>query len=337
MKKKCVILIQILTMIILLPSCEIDNDIPVCDYDVQLEYWLSDDGQKNTLYQYVRHIEQYIFDEKGVLFYMDRLEGSSSGKGFVSELELPAGRYSVVSWGNRAGVSKLPAVTVGHTRLSELLLRLNDPVGDVRTHNQSEQLYYGYHTFTVDEYGASRVRVYMSHAHLLLEVIVKWKRDHPVDTKDFRMTLRDMQDTYTFMPQYKVSGNSVDDFSEVYEEYPIRSFDKRFYLKSPVMKDTYIMHAQDVDMDIVGNVNGRFLAYRITNDSHPLLRLYAGDKPLMKEIDLYRYFQTMSIELDRNLQQEFSIIVEIDGDQVTVRPVVISDWENGGEIGGGLI
>jgi len=336
MKKKYVILIQILTMMILLPCCEIDSDMPICNYDIQLDYWLSDDGQQNTLHQYVQHIDQYIFDEQGILFHIDRIE-TTSGKGFVSELELPAGRYSVISWGNVSGVSKVLNVVVGGTHIDEVRLKLNDPLDDPDTHSHSERLYYGYRTFSVREQGASRARVYMSHAHFMLEVIVKWKKDAPGDTKDFRMTLRGMQDTYTWTPNFKVYENTIDDFSELYEEYAVTDYDKRYYLKSPVMKNENIAHKQEVEMDIVGNVNGRLLGFRITNNSHPLLRLYAGDKPLMKEIDLYRYFESMSIELDRNLKQEFAIIVEIDGDVVTVRPVVISDWENGGEIGGGLL
>lgn len=331
------ILTKILTMMILLASCELQPDLPICDYNIQLEYWLSESAHKNELHQYVKTIDEYIFDEHGILFQVNRVESRAYNRNFVSEVELPVGQYSVASWGNVAESSKAVGVAIGQTHINDLVLKLNNPIGATdNIHTQSERLYYGYRTFSVREHGVSQVRVYMSHAHCILDVIVKWTKSPPPDTENFYMTLRDVKDTYAFTSSYKVYGNSINRFDYAEEQHLFTDKERRYYLTGPDADSRDITHVQQAKMDITRNVNGRFSSYRLSNHTHPLFRLYAGDTPLMREIDLHKYFQNMGIELDTNLKQEFAIIVEIgEDDVIRVTPVVISDWNNGGEIGGG--
>ena len=43
----------------------------------------------------------------------------------------------------------------------------------------------------------------------------------------------------------------------------------------------------------------------------------------------------MQIDLDRNLRQEFSLVVEVDADGgIIVMSAKVSDWNDGGTIGG---
>ncbi|MDL2278946.1 FimB/Mfa2 family fimbrial subunit [Parabacteroides sp. OttesenSCG-928-G07] len=324
-------------MMILLASCELQPDLPICDYSIQLEYWLSESAQKNELHQYVKAIDEYIFDEYGILFQINRVESRAYNKNFVSEVDLPAGKYSVVSWANVSASSKAVGVEVGKTHINDLMLNLNNPVNTTyNIHEHSERLYQGYRTFSVREHGVSQVRVYMSHAHCILEVIVKWTNNTPPDTENFYMTLRDVKDTYAFTPAYKVFGNTINGFEYAEEQHLITDKERRYYLTVPNVGSRDISHVQQAKMDITRNVSGRFSCYRLSNNTHPLFRLYAGDTPLMREIDLHKYFQNMGIELDTNLKQEFAIIIEIgENDVIRVTPVVISDWNNGGEIGGG--
>lgn len=66
-----------------------------------------------------------------------------------------------------------------------------------------------------------------------------------------------------------------------------------------------------------------------------MLQLYGGGESLLREIDLEKYFRTMQIDLDRNLRQEFSLVVEVDADGgIIVMSAKVSDWNDGGMIGG---
>ncbi|MDL2255263.1 FimB/Mfa2 family fimbrial subunit [Parabacteroides sp. OttesenSCG-928-K15] len=314
-------------------SCQLENEVPVCNYNIQLEYWSAENTVQNELPMYVRKIDEYIFDNKGVLFMINRIDKDRCTRQLRAEYTLPPGNYSVVSWGNCDSVSRVSEATPGVTTLSEMQLRQERKPGQ-ESHPMSEDIYYGFRTFSVPETGVGRTRVVMSHAYLLLDITIRWKSKTPDNTKNFSITFEQTHDRYPFLPHYMVRSGYVWPFDLTDEEYNERDISHRYYLMNRHPGAKVVNQRKEVTMDITRSISARFTAYRISNNSHPILRLYAGDQPLMKEIDLYKFFSQMGIELDMNLRQEFFLLIEIDGDKVTVMPMIFSDWINGGEIGG---
>lgn len=315
----------------LFSSCELEQELEVCDYTLQLEYWYAENAGANDLHLYVRWIDEYIFDDKGILYMINRIDTKTCGKRMVSELTLPAGEYTVVSWANIEDASRVTGALAGETSLYDMQVRLER---EGNLHKRSEDLYSGFRTVTVPETGVSRARMVMTHSFLTLDVTVRWKSRTPANTGDFYMTLENTHDRYAFLPHYTVSGNWINPFDYNEESYAIKDLSHRYYLVNREDQALKASHREEVKMDITRTINGRFQTYRIRNDSHPEFCLYGGGKALMKKIDLHKYFTNMSIELDMNLKQIFYIVVEINGDQVTVMPLTFTDWINGGEIGG---
>ena len=74
--------------------------------------------------------------------------------------------------------------------------------------------------------------------------------------------------------------------------------------------------------------------YRYTDNTQLLFRIWAGNEPLIREVNLTEFFRQMSISFSRNIRQEFSLLITIDGDDISVSFTGVSDWEDGGTIGG---
>lgn len=330
-----VLLSFVLTMLI--SSCNIDRDLEECPYNARLEYWYTGTGQANILPDYIYRMKEFVFDSLQVLRQVNELGGK---KNIAAELNLPPGRYTLVAWGNLDSCSSLNDSEVGRTKLTDILLYANNPVPpstriDLPLRQQNgEQLYYGYASFTIKNRGVSRQRIDMVHAHLKLDVTVKWKGKAPADTGDLYMSLNNMPSVYRFTPAFEVKGSPYSTYGTAADGSPTRS---GIWYYIPERSDDYplISYEVPVKMDITHSVNATFVTYRIGSDDHPVLRLYGGDKLLIKEIDLYKYFRTMQIDLDENLRQEFSLVLEVDaGGGIIVSSATVSDWVDGGSIGG---
>ncbi|MFR8355863.1 MAG: hypothetical protein ACLVEJ_09550 [Parabacteroides sp.] len=72
------------------------------------------------------------------------------------------------------------------------------------------------------------------------------------------------------------------------------------------------------------------MTYRYTDNTQLLFRIRAGDRPLIREVNLTEFFRAMSVPFTRNIRQEFSIIITIDGNDISVSFTGVSDWEDGG-------
>lgn len=321
----------------LTPSCNIDRDMDECPYNARLEYWYTGTGQANILPDYIYRMREFVFDSLQVLRQVNEL---GSKKNIAAELNLPPGRYTLVAWGNLDSLSSLNESEIGRTKLSDILLYANNPVLPgtrvevSRRQQNSEPLYYGYASFTIQPRGVSRQRVDMVHAHLKLEVTVKWKGRAPTDTGDLYMSLSDVPSAYRFMPEFEVKGSPYSTYGTAADGSPTRS-GVWYYI--PERPDDYplVSYEVPVKMDITRTVNATFITYRIGSDDHPVVRLYGGGQQLIREIDLYKYFRTMQIDLDENLRQEFNLVIEVDANGgIIVSSATVSDWVDGGSIGG---
>lgn len=327
-------LIWVIWNLLLLPtSCAVDTEVLTCSYNVQLEYWYTREWSKeeNMVPNYIYRITEYIFDAEDILYQVNILPGSSGKGDFVSTLTLPDGDYTAVAWGNLSRIENDWQPEVGTTRLDEARILLSSPYGSEPAEGDSDSergnidpLYYGYTTFSIEGEKPQRIRVGMTHAHLVLEVVVKWAKNAPANTRDFNLRLHDVPGVYRFLPGYTEprSGASTNPITHHIAE-----------VRETPHKQIYRLNAT---MDIARSLKGEFITNRLNDYSHPLLTVYAGDTPLTKALDLEKYFRTMQIGLNRNLRQEFRIQVMIHEDRVEISPLAFSDWENGGTIGGDL-
>ncbi|PXV59437.1 fimbrillin-A associated anchor protein Mfa1/Mfa2 [Dysgonomonas alginatilytica] len=328
-----------LLLLLLFTSCDIDGDIEVCEYNTRIIYRYNRENTStdNILPMYVQTLDEYIFDEQGVLVMINRLPGTSCFGEYVSETNLPEGKYSVITWGNKAEPSKVNKEQIGVTTKQEMMLYLDNAHTALKSaaavQSNAERLYYGYRTFTIEKYGVSKINVDMTHAHCVLNITVKWKNaaEAPENTGDFHLMLRDIAPQEAFVPEYTFRGNTLMNYTpdvDTYQKSPATVRHNIPFVDAPC---SYMLdHRTVATMSYEQVLNGEFITYRHRDLSQPLLSLYAGSNRLMKEIDLQRFFQDMGIQLDTNLRQEFAIEIVIDGDKVMVGLVNIDDWEEGG-------
>lgn len=322
-------------------ACDIDGDLAECPYNARLEYWYTGTGQANVLPDYVYRMDEFVFDSAGVLCHRREI---SSQKGIAAELKLPPGRYTLVSWGNLDSCSRVSRAKVGETRLEDIYLYADHPFGSAGTRSaggsvqaSTEKLYYGYAAFRIAASGVSRGRVDMVHAHLKLDVAVKWKGRAPSDQGDMYMTLSGVYPQYRFEPEFEVKGSAYSTYSGGGASGGgMTRSGVWYYIPGRPAGCSPVTWKVAVRMDITRQVNAQFVTYRLASDDHPVLTLYGGGVALTKEVDLSRYFETMQIDLDKNLRQEFSLVLEVDGSGgIIVSSATVRDWADGGTIGFG--
>lgn len=308
--------------LLLLTACQIEPEMEQCPYTARLEYWYTGSGGTtvNILPNYIYTLNEFIFDSEGIL---RQVFTRRARKGVAAELDLPPGKYTLVTWANADSLSLLSGAELNVSRLPELLLYPDNGVTRSLSpwQENTNRLYYGYATFTIGEHGVTRQRIDMTHSHLRLGVTIKWKGSAPQDSGNLIMTLSNVPAGYRFMPEFEITGSSQDSYRYI-----------------PAKPDQYplVNYRQNVRQDIMRQVQGEFITHRLKDDTHPVLCLYDGSKALIKEVDLYKYFRTMQIDLDQNLCQEFDIVVEVDEyGSIAVFSAVVSDWIDGGTVGGG--
>jgi len=320
-----------------------DDELMTCPYNVQLEYWYSQEGtkQQNMINNYIYDIIEYIFDEDNILYAIQKLPGTSERGKYYSEMTLPPGRYTAVAWGNLSGNTPEFNPTIGQTTKETMVIRLGIPdnaanetpqPGEIR--QNIGRIYYAFSAFTVQDKSISRIRMGMTHAHCLLDITVKWKANTPPNTRNFRLQLREVPGVYHMDPAY---GSSINGPVKIpVTDYPVSNRNAIYYIPTIEESKELQRHQAEARMDITRTLKGQIITHRYRNNSQILFSVYAAEEQLTKEIDLQKYFQTMNIDRDRNLRQEFHIVVEVQTDQILVYPAIQSDWENGGVIGGDL-
>ena len=327
-------LLYILFMLsISLTACDIDAQLPDCDYNARLEYWYVFTGTNNELPDYIDTMNEYLFDTAGILRQVKTLEGDSL---LAHELVVPPGAYTLVSWGNLDGRSHIVPAVIGLTRLSEILLEHNDiatestlsPLergqGVCQWYPNTEPLYYATDILEVPPSGILRKRINTTHAHALLKVTAKWSRNAPANTANFSFTLRGTPAAACFDVADRVNttiGYSIAPTGTIY--------------CIPRMDETNLCaHRTTATMRPNRTLTADLQTYRYTDNTQLLFRIWAGNEPLIREVNLTEFFRQMSISFSRNIRQEFSLLITIDGDDISVSFTGVSDWEDGGTIGG---
>ena len=325
-------------------ACDIEYDHEICGHNVEILYWYDAEmsAPDNKLSDVVSSLDEYLFDADGVLVRAHRIAADECDGGFSSKSQLPPGRYSVITWGNRSDINTVNDAVTGVTRREEMLLSVNCPHAiDPGRQANGDRLYYAYRTFTVPEVGETYVKASMVHSHLVLKYRVRWRGKAPANTKDFYSEMNSLSSSYGFMPQYRYQGNICQNHDPDADDYKMQCMESRHYIKT-VFDNRERNHRQEVDMNGDKQIFGEFVTYRLRNTTPVTMTLWsagtgtkAGEPTqIMKEIDLNRWFSEKNIELDRNLKQEFYLDFEIlDDGTVIVSEVEIGDWHEGGELG----
>ncbi len=303
-------------------SC-IAEDLEEC-FNVQITYRYTREGTtKNIYHGYIHSLNEYIFDNKGILCKVNTLPMNKS----ISTHKLLPGEYSLISWANQDNISKISNINVGETNKEELLMYL-----DKQINTNSEKLFYSYRTFRINTNGISYIHSDMVQAYCLLNMSIRWRSNPPDNSKDLYLVYKQVPYAYSSIPSFVFEKNSWSAYAIDADDYPNKSDDKIYYTPNTLTEENMITYRQDIKINVDKKVNATFITYRYRNDSPLLLSLYWGDEQIMKEIGLERFFREMKIDLNKTLFQEYDIEIEIDGDNVNVSFVNINDWGEGGVI-----
>lgn len=338
-------------------SCDTELYFEECVYSLLIRYDYNEENTTtdNKILYWISDIDEYIFDDQGVLLATRKVTESICAENLDSEVALRPGRYSVLALGNVDGRSVVwdaatgEAPLVGQTRREDMRMTLRNaeafPDG---TTGPCEELYYGYRSFSVGEIGQSVVRVDMINAHFQLRFRVTWKnRVHMPDVGNYYAVMGDTPSQYELMPQYVYLPREFEALPhdpETQDPYLTRDNRVIHYIPRTAIPDTNILRHRDstylnADFEVWGTIVG----YRIKSETNAVLNLYyTGDGDVLTDedpmvfphgIDLQQYFDWFQYDLDHELKQEYAIDIVIDGDAIQLAPLEgmsIADWSDGG-------
>ncbi|MDL2319840.1 FimB/Mfa2 family fimbrial subunit [Alistipes sp. OttesenSCG-928-B03] len=328
-------------------------DREICDYTVRLRYDYNEENtaQDNRFDYHIGTLDQYIFDEQGVLVAESTVTRDICDGTWHSDITLPPGRYSVIAVGNKDTRSEITDSRTGTAPAGGSTLR-----GDMRmtlknctenadgTRGPSERLYHGYRTFTITPTGVSSVRVDMVHSHLRLRFRVTWKSNPPADREDYFLTLETVPSQYALMPQYYYPEGTFNCRSHDPSHCdPYRSVCNSVVHHIPYTcfeGSNMTVHRHDTYITNDNELWSEFTSYRLKNDTPARLNIWHWDedaqtaeKLLTKGIDLRDYLVNFrGFNLDHTLKQDYELAITIDGDMAMITPLKVDDWEEGGTI-----
>ena len=301
----------------MLSGCSFGDEPFVCPYNVRMEYWYAGSSTENTLPTYVDNLRQYLFDAKGNLLATITLKGDSVA-GWNGNL--PDGDYTLVLWGNLSDESNanetIQIQNENDMNMNEMTLSAQQTGIPPGYRGNTSRLYYGTTAFTLQNGATRRRRVYLSHAHAVLSVTVRWMTGEPPADGIFRMRLKGIPAVYGF------TGG---------DEATIPSGDGQYIIPRITGGITY--HETRAALSYDGEVIGEFVTFRYTASTHQLWSLWKDGEQIVKDLDLNLFFNKQSVNMDTNMEQEFDLLVSVYDDKIIVTQATASDWDEGGTIG----
>lgn len=344
MRRRCtplhaVWLIPALLLAALCPgACTFGDGLDPCPYNVKLDYWYAGSGVENTLPVYVDNVRQYMFDGSGALLDVTTLRGDSV-TGWQGNL--PDGEYTFVLWANAGDAAKSnervedSGDEYNNNAINKKAMEDNNETDNNNAMNMetmtltsrrdgvppgyredTDRLYYGTVTLTVQGGLAQRRRIYLSHAHASLSVTVVWQTDDKPVEGLYRMRLKGVPAVYGF------TGGT---------EQEVPSGDGTFTLPRVERPVTY--HETRAALNYENEVTGRFITFRYTASTHPVWSLWRDGEQIVKDLDLYLFFRKLPMDMNTNMEQEFDLLVTVYEDKIVVTQATAADWDEGGAIG----
>ena len=301
----------------MLSGCSFGDEPFVCPYNVRMEYWYAGSSTENTLPTYVDNLRQYLFDAKGNLLATITLKGDSVA-GWNGNL--PDGDYTLVLWGNLSDESNanetIQIQNENDMNMNEMTLSAQQTGIPPGYRGNTSRLYYGTTAFILQNGATRRRRVYLSHAHAVLSVTVRWMTGEPPADGIFRMRLKGNPAVYGFTGGYEAT---------------IPSGDGQYIIPRITGGITY--HETRAALSYDGEVIGEFVTFRYTASTHQLWSLWKDGEQIVKDLDLNLFFNKQSVNMDTNMEQEFDLLVSVYDDKIIVTQATASDWDEGGTIG----
>lgn len=344
MRRRCtplhaVWLIPALLLAALCPgACTFGDGLDPCPYNVKLDYWYAGSGVENTLPVYVDNVRQYIFNGSGALLDVTTLRGDSV-TGWQGNL--PDGEYTFVLWANAGDAAKSnervedSGDEYNNNAINKKAMEDNNETDNNNAMNMetmtltsrrdgvppgyredTDRLYYGTVTLTVQGGLAQRRRIYLSHAHASLSVTVVWQTDDKPVEGLYRMRLKGVPAVYGF------TGGT---------EQEVPSGDGTFTLPRVERPVTY--HETRAALNYENEVTGRFITFRYTASTHPVWSLWRDGEQIVKDLDLYLFFRKLPMDMNTNMEQEFDLLITVYEDKIVVTQATAADWDEGGAIG----
>lgn len=300
----------------ILTACAFGDEPSVCPYTIRLEYWYAGSNVENVLPIYVDNIRQYLFDSHGKLIATTELKGDSV-TGWNADLA--EGEYTLVLWGNLSQSDRTPVEggESGELLFEEMKLSAVTDGVPPGYRGNTGRLYYGAATLKVEKGYGIHQRVYLSHAHAALSVTVRWMTDEaPPLEGTYRMRLKGIPAIYGFIPGLENTTPAGDGL---------------YYLPQISGKVTY--HETRAAMNYDEEMIGEFVTFRYTGNTHEIWSLWAGDEQIVRDLDLSTFFAKLPMDMDRNMEQEFDLLITIYDDRIVVTQATAADWDEGGTIG----
>ena len=301
----------------MLSGCSFGDEPSVCPYNIRMEYWYAGSSTENTLPTYVDNLRQYLIDAKGNLLATITLKGDSIA-GWNGNL--PDGDYTLVLWGNLSDESNanetIQIQNENDMNMNEMTLSAQQTGIPPGYRGNTSRLYYGTTAFTLQNGATRRRRVYLSHAHAVLSVTVRWMTGEPPADGIFRMRLKGIPAVYGFTGGYEAT---------------IPSGDGQYIIPRITGGITY--HETRAALSYDGEVIGEFVTFRYTASTHQLWSLWKDGEQIVKDLDLNLFFNKQSVNMDTNMEQEFDLLVSVYDDKIIVTQATASDWDEGGTIG----
>jgi hypothetical protein len=183
---------------------DLDDCPPMVNYAVAFEYTDHTVGNVDRFYEEVKKINVYVFDDNGLVFTTTTEIGPYEND-FKIPLNLPMGRYRIITWGNLLDgqpFTVTPAAFVtGVTTFAEAKLILQDYADNLRLEN----LFYGEREVDIPLYYSKTDTVSLVNNTNNVRVVLHWDHTGPavdhsqkVDYNEVIVALTATNVTYDF-------------------------------------------------------------------------------------------------------------------------------------------
>lgn len=321
---------RIYTLIIFLCTffaCDVDDPRDICCEDLRIDFRYSK-GSQDIFPQHIKAMRHYLFNSRGILYKI--IEGNPSSLQQLAMKDVLVGKYSLVSIGNIGKATQIRNPQIGVTTLSEFLLVLENPRTDGFMAN-GDLLYWGILDFESIETEYLHYLCDMSNIHCRLTATITWKDRAPEGNAPYTLELKNIPG------QYSLDKSNAYSIYVSGDKQSIKSTKNSVVHSFPKVEETDNLRTHRIEAPrLAGRVKATLISLRYTQKRIPIFRLYHNGIPIIKGLDLGKAFKVWKWETDQNIEQDYYIDIEIQGDgSVIIKPsgsANVKDWVDGGSI-----
>lgn len=295
---------------LLLGSCSLEDDRDLCCEvnRVRFRYLYRD---TDRFAEYIGTVRYFLFDGEGC--YLREMKPEEGTPESVSIATLPPGSYRLVAVGNLDDWGSLKGFAEEGLEAFHLVIDGYHPsVPDAFANG--DRLYWGECPFTTVAGASNDFLGEMSNVHCVLRVRVEWSG------------LPEFADGYRF--RLEGVGTGMELCGSRSDTIGVHCFPPVATYRGCLVEDVPLRRL---------SLDASLVTLRWTDGEIPRFRLYHGDTPVTKEVELGPVFQTWGWYPARAPVQEYAIRILIRPDgSIQVNQGIdgsVSDWEEGGTIG----